>query len=346
MAETAGASPAAPQRALLDLVARSDVYLLLLGRRYGERGTSGLSPTEEEFEEANRRRKPIIALRRNVDMDPEQLEFLERVRGNWERGRLYDTFEGANDVALKVVRALTNVRQLGNVEELAPRAQQRASALAHGEPSGGFGRYGSRARIAFVPLLDGLLLDEVALDDAGLATRLADLARAQRLVPHELGLATQVTRSGVTLNAGERERGTGTAIVVASDGAIVVEGSVAGDDQHFGTSRVDPVRLDEVIANASGYALNAWELIDRRDEVQHTAVAVGIPDATGKVFGRPRQPTSSFSSGGSSSLPQTVVAPELVPVLRRQDVGGDDMRWRLVAAVWRVFADANALESA
>jgi hypothetical protein len=347
MAESAGASPASAQRSFLDLVARSDIYLLLLGPRYGERGESGFSPTEDEFQEANRRRKPIIALRQNVEMEPEQLAFLERVRGGWERGRLYDTFDGADDVALKVVRALTNARELGNVEELAPQAQQRAAALAHGDPAGGFGRHGSTARVALVPLLDGLLLDEVALDDATLATRLADLARTQRLVPHELGLKTQVTRAGVTLSAVEPERRGGASIVVGSDGAVVVEGSVAGEDPHgFGSSRIDPGRLDDLVSSAASYALSAWEEIDPRDEVQHVAVAIGIPDANGKVFGRPSRESSSFSFGGSTSLPQTVVAPDPAPVVRKQDVGGGAVHHRMIAAVRRVFADANALETA
>jgi Domain of unknown function (DUF4062) len=52
MAELSGASAASAQRALLDDVARADVYLLILGERYGTPGASGLSPTEEEFEEA------------------------------------------------------------------------------------------------------------------------------------------------------------------------------------------------------------------------------------------------------------------------------------------------------
>lgn len=347
MAETAGASPSSPQRALLDLVAHSDVYLLLLGARYGERGQSGFSPTEDEFQEANRRRKPIIALRQNVDMEPEQLEFLERVRGNWERGRLYDTFEGGHDVALKVVRALTNVRELGDVDELSPLAQQRAATLAHGEPAGSYHGYGSRARIAFVPLLDGLLLDDVALEDPRLGTCLADLGRANRLVPHELGLKTQVTRAGVTLIAGEAAGAASVTIVVGSDGAVVVEASVAGDDPHgFGSSRIDPGRLEHLVANASAYALAAWNEIDRREEVQHLAVAVGIPEANGKVFGSPSRKTAGISFGGSGGLPQTVVAPDPAPVVRRQDVDSAAVRNRLIAAVRRVFADANALETA
>jgi hypothetical protein len=46
MAETSGAAAASPRRALLDRVAAADVFLLLIGNRYGERQASGLSATE------------------------------------------------------------------------------------------------------------------------------------------------------------------------------------------------------------------------------------------------------------------------------------------------------------
>jgi hypothetical protein len=112
MAETSGASPASPQRALLDRVADADVYLLLVGRRYGVTQASGFSATEDELNEARRRGKPILVLRQEGELEPEQEEFLRRATGGWEQGVLYDTFRDATDVGLAVVRALTNLRRL------------------------------------------------------------------------------------------------------------------------------------------------------------------------------------------------------------------------------------------
>jgi hypothetical protein len=109
MAEMAGARPQSPQHALL------------LGAHYGDPGASGLSPTEEEFEQAKRRNKPIVILRQDVAMEPAQQEFLARAGGGWEEGILWDRFTDERDVGMKVVRALTNVRQLGDVRELALR---------------------------------------------------------------------------------------------------------------------------------------------------------------------------------------------------------------------------------
>lgn len=48
MTETVGASAESPRRALLEQVRDADIFLLLLGPRYGEPGETGRSPTEDE----------------------------------------------------------------------------------------------------------------------------------------------------------------------------------------------------------------------------------------------------------------------------------------------------------
>jgi Domain of unknown function (DUF4062) len=346
MAEMAGARPQSPQHALLGEVADADIYLLILGPRYGEPGVSGVSPTEEEFEEAKRRTKPIVILRQDVAMEPAQQEFLARVGGGWEEGSLWDRFTDERDVGMKVVRALTNVRQLGDVRELAPQAQVRAAELAHGEQQAGYGYAGSgsQARIAFVPLTDTVFLDELALDDVGLPDRLSELARSTGLVSQASGIEQDVRRGGITLKAGDERFIQEAAIAIGEVGEIVVEGTVAGDDPTFGTSRIDPAKLISLIERAGRYATGVWGHIDPRGQVQQAAVAVGIPEANMKVYGRPRAPSSSISMGGMTRLQGTVVAPDPALVVRRVDVEGEEMRQRLVAAVRRVFADAGSIE--
>jgi hypothetical protein len=346
MAEMAGARPQSPQAALLGEVADADIYLLLLGARYGEPGASGVSPTEDEFEEAKRRNKPIVILRQDVAMEPQQQEFLARAGGGWEEGSLWDQFADERDVGMKVVRALTNVRQLGDVRELAPQAQTRALELARGEQYGGYGygHGGSQARIAFAPVTDTIFLDDLALDDATLPDRLSELARSTRLVSQAAGIEEDVRRGAITLKAGGERSGQEASIVIGEAGEVVVQGSVAGDDDHFGTSRVDPEKLTGLVEQAGRYATSVWQQIDPRGQVQQAAVAVGIPDASMKVYGRPKAPSSSISMGGAMRLQGTVVAPEPALLVRRVDVESEDMRKRLVAAVRRVFADVGSIE--
>lgn len=200
MAEMAGARPQSPQHALLSEVADADIYLLLLGARYGEPGSSGISPTEEEFEEAKRRNKPIVILRQDVAMEPAQQEFLARAGGGWEEGSLWDRFTDERDVGMKVVRALTNVRQLGDVRELAPQAQARAAELARAQ---GADRDSVRAA-------DG---DPVGVPAAGDGLRLRDdlLAQAEG-VAGAGGLAAAARGA-----AGEAQRGRPDRLVAGGD---------------------------------------------------------------------------------------------------------------------------------
>jgi hypothetical protein len=345
MAEMAGARPQSPQQALLAEVAAADIYLLILGPRYGNPGTSGLAPTEEEFEEAKRRSKPIIVLRQEVEMEPNQRDFLGRASGGWEEGILFDRFTDDRDVGLKVVRALTNVRRLGAVRELAPVAQERALALARGDERGSHGfRSGSRARVVLVPLADSIFLDDVALNEASLPEWLSESARSSGLVSQASGIDQEVRRGGIRLEAGRERIGHEANIFIGEAGDVLVEGSVAGDDPHFGSSRIDPERLAALIERAARFASDVWRHIDPRGEVQQVATAVGIPDARMKVYGRPRAPSSSLSMGGAMRLPHRVIAPERPIVVRRVDVEDEDVRKRLVASVRRVYADADALE--
>ena len=174
MAETAGASSTSPQRALLDLVKEAEVFLLILGPHYSQ-------PTEDEFNEAQRLSKEIIVLRQEGACDPDQAEFVERVSGGWSGGRLRGSFKDSTDVGFAVVQALTNRAAGARSRELVPRAQDLARELAEPSHIGGVSGT-SVVRTVHVPLVDGVLLDALALETPGLGDRVAALSREHELV--------------------------------------------------------------------------------------------------------------------------------------------------------------------
>jgi hypothetical protein len=344
MAELTGAAAASPQRALLDQVAAADIFLLLVGPHYGERQTSGLSATEEEFEEARRQGRPILVLRQDRELEPEQEEFLRRATGGWEGGILYDRFRDANDVGLAVVRALRNLEARGTRAELEPAAIARAQELATGAGREGYGHGGASARVVLVPLLGQRLLDAVALDDPALPDRLAGSARAARLVSQSQGIDARVTAAGITLTVGERHSA-GPTTSIGANGEIVAEASVAGDDQNFGSMRVVPERLEQAIRSGIAFAESVWQRVDPRAQVQEVAVTVAIPEAQHRSWGRGRG-GSSISMGGMFSMPETAIAPQPALVIRRADLARDETVARLVAEMRRVFVDAGAVDEA
>lgn len=145
LAQRTAAAPESPRRALLDEARCADIYLLILGHRYGEDGGRGKSPTEEEYEEAVRRGLPILVLVQDGDLKPEQTGFLERIRGAWETGILYAKFTDETDVGLAVAGALARYER-GGVESPdraaraggAPRSRGRARLLRR-RPEGALG---------------------------------------------------------------------------------------------------------------------------------------------------------------------------------------------------------------
>lgn len=67
--EEFGASSDTPRRACMEAARTADLTLVLLGARYGEPQSSGLSATHEEFREA--RDHGTVTVFVQADMDPE-----------------------------------------------------------------------------------------------------------------------------------------------------------------------------------------------------------------------------------------------------------------------------------
>ena len=86
MAEDFGARPDSPQIACLQEVRDTDVVVLILGAQYGAvQGTSGLSPTHEEFREARDRKPELVFVQEGVQRELQQDAFVTEVQ-EWQRG--------------------------------------------------------------------------------------------------------------------------------------------------------------------------------------------------------------------------------------------------------------------
>lgn len=333
--ERLAAEASSPRRALLDEVADADLYMLLLGERYGE-ATGERAPTEDEFDEAVRRHKPILVLVQEGGLEAAQQAFLERIRGSWGDGVFYGRFRGPEDVGAAVAAALGR-HQAGIIED-GPAAQARAIELASGEARPGTTSSGVAARCALVPLRQLVLLDPVTLDEAHLGDDLAGLLRAADLVPQRIGLAAHVSGAGVRVEGSDVDNWTRPEAVITADGAIVVVGSVAVEGT-MGFSLVDPGKLEALVRRAGRFAQLVWDRLDARGEISRVAVAAAIPESQHKGFGA----VSGNSMSMSMSLPPVVVSDPAEIVARGQLADQEPAR-RVLAAIKRVFADAGAVQ--
>jgi Domain of unknown function (DUF4062) len=331
--EELSAAPASSQRALLDQVAAAECYLLLLGARYGETDAGATSPTEDEYNEAARLGKPILVLVQEIELEPRQSEFLERIRGNWGEGAFYGRFTDAGDVGAKVADALA--RQRAGITEDGPAAQERALALATADDRPGWGEPAS-VRIAFAPLRQTTLLDAMALDDGGLADDLIAALRGGGAIPQSVGISAAVSAGGVKLGPGPQQRGPEAR--VDADGGISISASVAAEGM-LGGMQIDPIRLGFFLIEAGRSAQLIWDRIDTRSEVGRVAVTVAILDAQHLAYG---VSSGSVSMGGS--VPQIVVAPNPPTLVPRAQLDQEALSRQLQASIKRVFADAGRVQ--
>lgn len=119
------APDASSRVACLRGVDAADVYVLLLGPRYGDKfPDSNMAPTQEEFETARRRGIPILVFVKNTDEsdDPDQAAFKKLV-GDYVDGRFWKTFNGPTDLNIAVGEALKALPVPGAPLRLQPVAQ-------------------------------------------------------------------------------------------------------------------------------------------------------------------------------------------------------------------------------
>lgn len=341
MSENLPAQDRSPRAALLDQVAASDIYLLILGERYGgDEGTR--SPTEDEYNEAIRLGKPIIVLiQQGIDREPAQVAFLERVTSGWGTGRVRGNFASPDGVSTEVLLALRELEKAASVHEAAPDAVERARSLA---TAGSRTQYGQRvaveARLAVVPVGVADLISAVTLNADTLPGQLADAVRRAGLTDALAGFDQQVDASGVHLTERSSDflsRRTGVSLDV--NGGLLVEGPVAGSGQ-LGSMWIDPTRLVAFIDGATHLGPAAWRLLDGGPAVRQVAVQLAIPHAGNRSFGAPT--ANSVSLGGSGRLGTVLAPPEprVVPVARLLD---GTLTSELAAHVERAFRDVGAV---
>jgi hypothetical protein len=106
MAEDFGAQPNSPQVACLTGVRDADLVVLILGDRYGSvQGTSGVSPTHEEYLEARDTKPVLVFVQESIEREPLQAKFVTDVQA-WQSGAFRSGFGTAEELKDKVTQAI------------------------------------------------------------------------------------------------------------------------------------------------------------------------------------------------------------------------------------------------
>lgn len=339
MAEDLSAQDRTPRGALLEEVARADVFLLMLGARYGA-DEGGRSPTEDEYDEALRLGKPIIVLvQEGVEREPAQEAFLGRVSAGWSGGRYRASFGSPDQLAAEIVLALRAVEADSAGGDAEAEAVARVAELTAGEGErGNAAEVG--ARVALAPVGLGVVVSAAELNAGTLPGALAAEIRQSALVDGLAGFESKVSAEGIRLaQVGERFYQEQTRIMVDVGGCLLSEGPVAGEGQ-LGGMYIDPERLRIFVVGSLALGLRVWALLGVAERVRRVAVQVSIPRAGYRSFGRPRG--SSVSMGGLGRL-DTVLAPERPTVVPARQLDQPGLPGELCAQIERAFRDAGAV---
>ncbi len=125
MAEDFGAQPFSPRLACLQGVKNSDLFLAILGSRYGEQTNSGRSPCEEEFDEARQTGLPIFIFIMNCRREDKQEAFKDRITG-YESGYFVHFFDSADRLFRQIVESLS---QYGSTTDVSISLSQASSHI-------------------------------------------------------------------------------------------------------------------------------------------------------------------------------------------------------------------------
>lgn len=333
-AEHFGASPSSPRVACLQAVRAADVVMLIMGQRYGEVQSRGLSATHEEYREARDSKDVLVMIRNSVEFEPDQQRFLEEVQ-NWESGRYTKSFGSPVELNSAATRALHDLelsKARGSVD--ADEILDRAIDFLSEDQSG----FSSKPKLA-VSLASGphqKVLRPSRLESRGLAADLLQIALfgQEPIFTTESGTQIAVEDDVLIL---EQE---GRTICLAEDGTLdltaelrtrsgslptVIEEDVTAEIGRFilfadaALSRIDDShRLSHSVAAATllDVGHQAWRT---REEHQLNPNSISIPTIG---FGRktvepvyldpPEKPRSALSPSRQE------IAEDLMVMLRRQ----------------------------
>ena len=339
-AEDAPASPDPSKEALLPLVEQADAVVLILGRRYGwVSDVSGLSPTEEEFNHARAASKPVLVfVQKEVEFEPAQEAFKSRVGGTWEAGAFTGFFSDPQDLALQIVKALNSHAREQTDAGAAPAAQQTAAELASGESRR---RLGSNSfRVALVPVGSAILVDALVLEDQTLEARASELVRKHGLIPQSAGIDARTDSSGLRIVATSQVEWHTPLVVLGADGSVLSDTGAQAEGTMGGMALSFP-KIERAIRATTALAQELWALLPEAHRIRQVAAAVGVPDANHHPL-----VMSGQVGGGSMGIPtvsEPLVAPSPAVVVRRADVGSDEMVRRLAIHLKRAFADHGAV---
>lgn len=333
MAEDFGARPDAPQAACLSGVRESDVYILVIGSRYGTRTMSGVAPTEEEFGEAQRLRLPILAFKTTEDIEPDQAEFVRRVSPAWEEGITYARFTSPDDLKEEVIRALSRPMNFNS------GATVDASELWEWLTRISSDREDVGVALVFVPAARSRIVDISEIDNLG--SVVGRLVAATGLVPDG---SLHVSERAVEIGADvDRDRTYGV-VEVRDDLSCGISVGLRNDPRDIGSMDfhyIDRARLLSALTQSLVQVLEIVRTIDNRNAIREGWIQCRLWGLRHReIADLPDESVTSFTFPPETA-DEMLFPSEPLPIRLKDLSDADRFAGTLLRALERQVADAR-----
>ena len=268
-AEDFPARTTSPRTACLDGVRSADAVVLILGERYGFVGPSGLSATEEEYDEARRTHKPILVfLQSDIVHEPQQRSLVDRVEsyvdGHWRK-----SFQECVELTELVANAVASIDLAGAPFRRNHAIGRIASELKWDPPNSMDSVF---LRTAWTTLRDEEVIDPLDLDDDRFKRALLRLGHEcdPPLFDYEHNKNLVVDASLVRISQGNfhdwREADHLVAVEVSVQGTLVVtQNAVASETRadamghYMSVHVIDPKVVRARLIQAWSFAAAWWK---------------------------------------------------------------------------------------
>ena len=346
-AEDFTARSTSPRTACLDGVRSADALVLILGERYGFVGPSGLSATEEEYNEARKTHRPILVfLQADIVCEPEQRSLVERVQsyvdGHWRK-----SFRESAELTELVANAVAAM-DFADAPFRANDAMRRiTSELKWDAPSSTNSVF---LRTVWTTLRDEEVIDPLDLDDDGFERALLRLGHDcdPSLFDYKHSKNSVVEASLIRISQGNlddwREADHFVAVEVNIHGTLVVtqnavtaEAQPGAIDQYMRVHVIDPSVVRARLIQAWSFAAAWWSDCDpylRHDPLLYN---LGLYNIGSRAF---RPPPSRGEPITIPLVPRDsplIVFDSPRRVSRANFVGSDDEIMRVIRLIERRF---------
>lgn len=301
---------ASPQSACLGAVRAADVYVGILGPNYGYvADSSGLSATEEEFQEAAKSGLPILWFFKSGARDARQEEFARRL-STYERGFFRTEFETAEELGPLLVTALrSHVEQQHTTAKVGEALRKRLLEL--------LGKQEVRERRATIAIMAAPIApptreELLALDSPAFSEFVEQrlLFGPSRLLDRQAGFASRKLSDSVEYSSADtRDRDVGVNVRVWPSCATLVRGKVVAD-----ATSIHNFFAEQVIEESKVASLIGATLCLARDICQYFSVRCdllldcAITEASHHYFGRFQRVQSMQMPVGSTELSDPLMA--------------------------------------